>query len=225
VIFLVPILPWLGAFLTATAIAYFSGALRTKASGKVLAIIGASQTGKTTLARFLSQGIMGDGTYEATNISYDLKGRTITLDDGTVLHLADLKDVPGETTAWLEWKQRVQRSHYVLYLMRAPYLRQRREFAVDRYRRDLQQLKLWLEAQEKDSRASVLLVSNFRDQDAQAWDAEPSHTAHGAGLMDDAGLQKQVDDLLRITGVQYVSGSMSSEEATKNLMKAITEAL
>lgn len=226
-VFLLPFLPWLiGAILSAAAIAAISGLLRSKASGKTLAIIGASKTGKTTLARYLSQGITGDRNYEATNISYDLGGRTITLEDQTVLHVSGLKDLPGEKTAWLEWKQRVQESDHVLYLLRAPDLRQGVESATDRCRRDLQQLKLWLEEQDKETRPkTVLLVCGFRDRDAKAWDAEPSHSAYAAGLLRDAGLDPQVEALRRLTGVQYVSGSMSTEDATKELLKTIAEAL
>ena len=168
VAFLLPFVPWLLITLFgAGAIAVLHEALKG-GSGKTFAILGESRSGKTMLSRFLSQGIISDPTYKETPVYDDFKGRKLRLEDGTTFHIGNLKDLPGEESAWKTWKERVQDSDYVIYLLRSHLLRTGRGTARDRSRRDLQQLSLWLKEMkaEGSSRPRVILTFSFRDLDA-----------------------------------------------------------
>lgn len=197
-------------------------ALREKAEKKTLAVIGESRSGKTTFTQYLATAIVGEDEYARTVADTKYRGATFTYKDGTKLHVGDLVDVPGEESAWLSWKRRVGESDYVLYLIRSHDLRAGRSATVDRCRRDLKQLRLWLREMEPEDRPSVLMVFSFRDQD-------PDHTANTTAYADDiimlSGLKAVVDSLCRETRVDYVSGCMADTKRTEKLVKQIGDAL
>lgn len=117
--FLIPFIPWIiGALLSAGAVVVLTEQLKG-ASGKTLAVIGERKSGKTTFTRLLSQGIVGSEDYSETVVDTMYKGSKIRLKDDTVLHVGDLKDLPGDQSAWLPWKNRVNESDHVLYLVRS----------------------------------------------------------------------------------------------------------
>jgi len=123
VAFLLPFVPWvLIALFGAGAFAVLHDILK-KGSGKTFAVLGESRSGKTMLTRFHSQGIIGDTNYKETSTPDDFKGRKVQLDDGTTFHIGNLKDLPGDKSAWRNWKERVQDSDYVIYLLRSHLLR------------------------------------------------------------------------------------------------------
>lgn len=195
-----------------------------KVSGRTLAILGERQSGKTTLTRLMSQGILGDPEYIETVADTSYAGATTTLPDGTVLHVGDLKDLPGDESAWLPWRNRVQESHHVIYLLRSPQLRTGRSTARNRCRRDLQQIAIWIEEANSEERGerSVVLVFSHRDLDTDQ-SANTNDYAHG--LIEAADLTAAVTTLRRAARVNYVAGSLHSQEAANSLLQAIVKAL
>lgn len=221
--FLLPVIPWLlGAIFATAAVITISELLGDKTEKKTLAIIGDSKSGKTTFTKLLAQGIFRKTDYARTVATTTYKGSTITLKNGTKLHVGELKDLPGEPSAWLSWKQRVQESDYVLYLIRSHLLRSGVGTTRERCRRDLQQLKLWLEEMDKADRPPVLLVFSFRDKD----DKGPGESvAYADELIKTADLKTPLTALVHLTRVQFVSGSLASEEAAIELLNAVGEEL
>ncbi len=196
--------------------------LSDKTEKKTLAILGDSKSGKTTFTKLLAQGILGETDYARTVATTTHKGRTITLKNDTKLHVGELKDLPGEPSAWGSWKQRVQESDYVLYLIRSHLLRSGVGTTRDRCRRDLKQLKLWLEDMDKDSRPPVLLVFSFRDKDDKG---QGGSVAYADELIKTAELKATVTAIGHLTPVHFVSGSLASQEAAIELLNAVCEEL
>lgn len=221
--FLLPAIPWLiGLAFAGGAVLVLNELLNEKTAKKTLAIIGDSKSGKTTFTRLLLQGIVGASDYERTIVSKTYKGTQIQLENGTTVHVGPLKDLPGEKSAWKEWKERVADSDYVLYLLRSRTLRTGAGGARDRCRRDLQQLKYWIESLEKDSRPPVILIFNFRDKDPSS----TQNTAdYGKEILEIAQLKEAVMAIGLLTRVSYASGSMVSEEEATKLLKEVGNAL
>lgn len=214
-------------WLVPAAVALIAGAaayeaLRERAEKKVLAIVGDSKSGKTTLTRYLAQGIVGETEYARTVADTKYGGTTVELRNGTRLHIGDLIDVPGEDSAWLSWKSRVEESDYVLYLLRSHDLRRGGGGAADRTRRDLQQIRLWLKDKAPEERPPVLLIFSFRDQDQGK---ETATTAYADELIAAAGLKTVYKSLSRVTTVRYVSGSLATKGAADDLLEQIGGAL
>lgn len=221
--FLLPAIPWLiGAIFATAAVVTINELLSDKAEKKTFAIIGDSKSGKTTFTKLLAQGIFHESDYARTVATTTHKGSTITLKNGTKLHVGELKDLPGEPSAWLSWKQRVQESDYVLYLLRSHLLRSGVGTTRERCRRDLKQLKMWLEELDKDARPPVLLVFSFRDKDDKG---NGDSVAYADELIRLAELKAVVTAVGHLTPVRIVAGSLASEEAAIDLLNAVGEEL
>ncbi len=221
--FLIPAIPWLiGLALAGGAAVALSEVLRDKTQSKTLAIIGDTMSGKTSFTKLLAQGIVGEGDYARTVVSKTYKGRTIKLTNGTTLHVGDLKDMGGEPSDWLEWRNRVVASDYILYLIRSRMIRTGAGHGRDRCRRDLQQVKLWLQELEPDKRPPVVLVFSFRDKDPEYQQASE---AYGQDVLEIAGLRPPVEAIKRLTKVSYASGSLATQDAADKLLREVAEKL
>lgn len=205
------------------AVAY---ALRDKTEGKTLAILGARRTGKTTLTRYIAEGVLGS-EYKETLVSDVYKGRTVQLDGSRVLHVADLKDVSGDRDSWAEWERRVKQSDVVLYLMRSSWLREREPAHLERCRRDLQQIEAWLSEEPEENRPQVQAIISFCDQDSEWQSVDPAERqgSYVRSLLDGAALRPTLNMIQKHTDVRYTTGHLADETAAEELLRRVAEAM
>ncbi len=95
--FLLPFLPWILTVIIGAGAIVALNEIFSSQSGKTLAVLGESKSGKTSLIRLISQSIMGVQEYSETVADTMYKGSKIRLKDNTVLHVGDLKDLPGDS--------------------------------------------------------------------------------------------------------------------------------
>lgn len=109
--------------------------------GKSVAVIGERASGKTTLATFLSTGVIPE-EYEQTLSEQTLKGRKLKLSE-LKLKISEINDVPGDKEFYHKWKSAVTRSDLIYYLARADQIIEQTENRK-RVHSDIKHLVGWL---------------------------------------------------------------------------------
>lgn len=112
-----------------------------KLTGKEVAIIGARRSGKTTLASYLSSGLIPEN-YEQTLGKNILPGRTLVLSD-LKLKIYEINDVGGDKDYYKDWKEVVTKCEIVYYLANADEIMAKME-TRKRVLADVKHLSGWL---------------------------------------------------------------------------------
>jgi GTPase SAR1 family protein len=87
-----------------------------------ISLIGAERSGKTTLISAWRQDWRGDEIDPGRTQAPKPYGPIKLTVDGTRITIVNLADVPGVRDAWCTWKEGVESSNYVLYLIDATVL-------------------------------------------------------------------------------------------------------
>lgn len=121
----------------------------TKAlKGKKLAVLGEQRVGKTYLIDFLTTGSIPK-KYEADSYAREVPGRRFELRD-LKLNIPPLKHLSGSVDDYAQWKEVTNEADIVLYLLRVDRLMTGHEPTENRVRKDMGQIRRWLQTESKD---------------------------------------------------------------------------
>ena len=114
--------------------------------GKKLAVLGERKAGKTTLIKFLKEGSIPE-KYEATNHPEKISGGRFQLKELRLV-FKDMIDVPGRRE--FDWEKTTKDADIVLYLLRVDRLMRGHIPTENRVRKDIEQIKRWLDDHPKN---------------------------------------------------------------------------
>ena len=137
----------------------------TKAlKGKKLAVLGEQRVGKTYLIDFLTTGSIPK-KYEADSYAREVPGRRFELRDlklcqalwmitpngkRSPMNIPPLKHLSGSVDDYAQWKEVTNEADIVLYLLRVDRLMTGHEPTENRVRKDMGQIRRWLQTESKD---------------------------------------------------------------------------
>ena len=113
--------------------------------GKKLAVLGERKVGKTSLLKFLTEGSIPE-EYNPTNRPKRVRGGRFQLKD-LKLVIKDTVDVPGRRG--YDWEKIIKGADIVLYLLRVDRLMEGHRPTESRVKKDVGQIKRWLDANPK----------------------------------------------------------------------------
>ncbi len=134
--------------LTAVMAVWGITALVNKLKGKKLAVLGEQGVGKTCLIDFLTTGSI-PRKYEPDSFAREVPGRRFELRK-LKLNIPPLKHLPGSADEYAQWKEVANEADIVLYLLRVDRLMTGHIPTVDRVRKDIGQIRRWLQDKSKD---------------------------------------------------------------------------
>lgn len=134
--------------------------IKAEWEAKRLAVLGAEQSGKTILIKFLTDGRIPD-RYEPTQAAERTRANLYRLED---LHLKIRRstDVPGLRIAMDQWKEVVKDADVVLYLVRANLLLEEDDYARKRLVDDTEILRSFLINGSK--KRACFIIGTWADQ-------------------------------------------------------------
>jgi len=139
--------------------------------GKTLAVLGANETGKTTLIDFLTAGEVPE-RYDPTSATQPTKGNRYELKD-LCLSLKESRDVPGNPHAADQWKTTVQGADILIYLVNAAKLLEGDRQTTSRIERDTKMIRGWLAKTPKSMGCMIIgtwadKIPGYREMDGKA---------------------------------------------------------
>ncbi len=188
--------------------------------GKQLAVLGAridgAPTGKTTLIKFLSEGVLPE-KYDATNEPQKVQGRCFQLED-LELVIKDMTDVPGSMHRYASWKRITNDADIVLYLIRMDQFMAGDKCAQSRIETDMGQIRRWLRDEPKDF--PLFIIGSHGDL------IDPDLTTLSSdqiGAFEDKVREMPIFQTIEQLGggsskVNFVCGSLKSEATTAALV-------
>lgn len=187
--------------------------LPQKLKGKRVAILGARQTGKTTLLRYLELDGLLEGNIRGTTDANG-GGRFELNIQGANVMFDVLKDVPGnQDLLFKDWREAVESADYVWYLFRADRLAEDDKDQNDMVRKHLTLLKVWID-EIKTNEPKVILVGTHADR----------HPQYGEDLLT-VSQRATAADAIKVNAVKLkasiVVGSLATEESAKRLRKSL----
>ena len=214
---LIPVVVATSTVLTAAAIFL----LKRRLKGKTLAVLGEQKVGKTCLIDFLTTGSIPK-KYKAGLYAREVPGRRFQLRK-LELNIPPLKDLPGFSEEYAQWKEVVNEADIVLYLLRVDQLVAGHEPTECRVQKDLRQIKKWLkELEEEDKRKKYPLFivgthCDLTDPDLTALPAD--QTGSYVKKVRDMPIFQRIE-LLGGGGnkVRFVFGSLKTSDTTEDLV-------
>ncbi|MGX1696381.1 GTPase domain-containing protein [Microbacterium keratanolyticum] len=199
---------------TAVTTAVLNQTLSRKLKDKRVAILGARQTGKTSLLRFLQlDGLLEGDVSSTVNTS---SGGTFDLQvQGATVRFDVLKDVPGsQGLAFKDWRAAVEGADYVWYLFRADRVTDGNATEIELIRKHLTSLTTWIDSTRGD-KPKVILVGTHADGNPKFWEAASSvvHAAISADVINFYATKLDAS---------VVVGSLATDESAKRLRRALT---
>lgn len=128
--------------------------------GKKIAVLGARDTGKTCLLKFLSTGSIDPEYRQSPSFKVDsFRSSLKDLD----LCIKETLDVPGAKDAYIEWKELHDKADVVFYLLRADHLINGNSKTESRVREDMKHIGGWFDA--RKSKPTIFIVGTYCDND------------------------------------------------------------
>ena len=182
-------------------------------NGKTLVVLGARETGKTTLVQFLKEGSIAE-SYDATTHRVVTSGKRLKLSELT-LTVEEFIDHPGGEDFLPWWKQAYDKSDIVVYLVRWDILKANDQDYKIRVERDFRHIGKWRESKP----VLFVLMGTFADKDARYQEKGTK----AAELQDD--FRKHVSRFGINTGKQTfcVLGSLKTKEDAERLLWSLLQ--
>ena len=152
-------MPWflIGPWVVPVAFAALAlWALLRKLKGKKLAVLGEQGVGKTCLIHFLTTGSI-PRKYEPDSFARKVRGRRFKLRD-LKLNIPSLKHLPGSADDYAQWEEVTNEADIVLYLFRTDRLMKEHKPTEARVRKDMGQIKRWLQKKQKKQKGFPLFL-------------------------------------------------------------------
>lgn len=197
--------------------------------GKTLAVLGEQRVGKTTLIKFLTEGVIPKG-YSATGAAEKTKSNSRRVANPDDHHLKDLKlrfkqshDVGGDWDAHKgQWKKTFDAGDLVLYLVRADNLLNGDMDTQKRVLGDAESLRLWLKEAKKSK--PIAIVGTHTDLDPRFMDRKKRAEMEAEFLKLDT-VRKLAAAFGGSADVAVVVGSLYHDEDTRRLVYSLFSAL
>lgn len=201
------------ATLVTTAVAVIRPRLPKKIAGKRVAILGARQVGKTTLLRYLRDGVLGQQPEDTA--ASDFGGKFDMEIDGSVATFEVPRDVPGhQELGFHDWREASRDADYLWYLFRADrFLEEDREY-LQTVQTHLVLLAIWLD-ELKPNGPKVLFIGTHADVDGGSAQ-ETERVVHGSDVLKFGAAR---------LGAKTILGSLSVERDARRLKDRLGRAL
>jgi GTPase SAR1 family protein len=184
-------------------------------NGKKIAVLGARNTGKTTLFNYITTGTLTE-KYNQTVIPEETKKRRFKL-HGRDIKIKKSRDVGGSKDDYRQWKAQLVESDLVFYLVRADKLFNKDLDMEKRIEDDLHQIRLWI--QESKSPPVVLIIGTHCDLDPNFKSIESNNRG------DYVDRFKQLPSVRNMTllasDARMVLGSLKNEQLADDLISQI----
>lgn len=149
--------------------------IETYLKGRKIAVLGDNETGKTTLLKFLSTGVVPKEYKPTINVETVEKIRLSDLDlELSEFILKETKDVYGSRLSMGKWKELFIRADLVLYLVRADSILNQDTTRENRIRGDFKTIKNWLD-ERKTNPPYFFIIGTFADK-IKGWPTSPEDT-------------------------------------------------
>lgn len=195
----------------------------TLLTGNRIAVLGARETGKSTLLDYIARKILRE-RYNATTAPKNVASTSYTA-DGIEFLLKDTIDVGGgEDDVALGWKQRIDKSDIIFYLFRVDLLVGAESQAIEkRILSDLAAIRTFINNEKK--KKPVILIGTHSDLDQDFPDskiADSSKAAQYEAKIKKLPLVEKMQSLATVNQVSSVFiGSLFNEGLADDLLKNI----
>ena len=189
----------------------------------VFAVLGPRGSGKTTLIRYMKDGIIGGyPEAEATLVPEKYDGFSIEIGEDTTVHIKSGRDVPGSPDYYDSWEEEFKSATHVLYLMNA-----KKASAEKRYRnsilRDIKKLRSWCSEADKDPERFVPKISIVGTH----CDLIERCSSENKGEFEDRVRCKSGCEEIRMTMekyvVRFVLGSLRDSDAADDMVSKLSK--
>lgn len=187
------------------------------AKDKRLLVTGATATGKTTLAEFLTSGVIPARYVRTTSTKTHVAKEDFKLKQ-LGLKIGKVWDPAGDRDAWKAWLSKAKEADAILYLV--DYARRDDDAYCQMVRRDAGQIALWRKQGDLPKQTPLVLVVTHCD-------VQPGFTPDGHEVLPVARECAPVREALRKLGgsTRLVAGSLKTQEhaavVTCELLEAV----
>lgn len=171
--------------------------------GKKIAVLGERRVGKTTLLKYMTEGILID-EYTATLASKETKKRLFKLDDLDI-KVRKTRDVSGagNQNVYNAWKNLFKDSDLVFYLVRADKLIERDADTQERVIADMTSIEQWIKNKDIYKQQRIFIIGNH-------WEPHPVFSKLG-----DCDQGKFLDDFVELPSVKHMMSLASDAHVVK----------